>query len=200
MKRYFVTGTGTSVGKTFFSALLCNYFLENNLKVTYIKPVQTGWPESDEKFIRNFINNHKNFNSKTLFVNEKPVAPCLVFEPFPFNDAVNQINSIVSADVLIVESAGGLLVPLDSKRFNYEFVNECGLSVILVVPNKLGCVNDTLLNFQFMSSINLPFEGIALNNFFSESEFDLYNKDMLLKYTNKELFCFFYDKIIGIKD
>jgi dethiobiotin synthetase len=200
MKKFFITGTSTSIGKTFFSALLCEYYLNKNLNVTYIKPVQTGWPESDAEFILNFNNHNSQLTAKTLFSHKKPVAPCLVFEPFPFNEAVDHINSIDKTDILIVESAGGIMVPLDSKTFNYEFAEKCNLSIILVVPNKLGCVNDTLLNHFFIKQKKLSFEGIALNNFFSESEFDLYNKNMLIKYTNKNLFCEFNNKIENLKE
>ncbi len=200
MIKLFITGTGTSVGKTFFSALLCEYYLKKNLTVNYIKPVQTGWPESDENFIKHFVKNHKNFNSETLYYHEKPVAPCLVFKPFPFENAVRRINKVTNSDVLIVESAGGITVPLDEKRFNYEFIKECNLSVVLVVPNRLGCVNDTILNTYFIRKNSFNFKGIALNNFFSETKFDIFNKQMILKYTDSTLFCEFDSNIIRIME
>ncbi len=193
MRKFFISGTNTDVGKTYFSAAFSDYFINKNSKVKYIKPVQTGWPESDADFVLNNSSLEKK-DVVTLYHHEKPVAPCLVFDKFPYRETVDYINSINDVDVLIVESAGGLLVPLDYEFFNYELALDCKLETIIVVPNKLGCINDSLLNYNFIKDKNINFTGFALNNYFMKSEYDSENKKIINKLTDNSVICEFDNK------
>ena len=197
MRRFFISGTNTDVGKTVFSALFCDYWLKQGLSVKYIKPVQTGWPESDAAY----VTAHSGMTAdcvETLNTHEKPVAPCLVFDPFPFDAAVAHINEVQDADVLVVESAGGLLVPLDYDHLSCEIPKQCRLDTIVVVPNRLGCVNDSLLNYHFIKDHEVPFAGFALNNHFMAAENDVYNAGIINRLTNNSVVCQFASEIIDI--
>ncbi len=167
--RYFVTGTDTGVGKTFFCGLLARHLKNQGLDPAYVKPVQTGSPPDDDAaFVRDFAGLTPD-RARTLFTAPEPVAPCFAFDPFPYAEALAGIAA-VTAPNLIVEGVGGLLVPLDFSRSTWELARDARLSVLVVVPNRLGCLNHTLLTHHFIESQGLDFAGFAVNNHFAESQ------------------------------
>ncbi len=174
--RFFISGSGTGVGKTFFSALLAKHFHEQGRDVSYIKPVQTGYPADDDAaYVKKVSGISK---ARTLFTAEPPLAPCLCFERFPFEEAVSAVNEDDS-EVLIVEGAGGIAVPLDYTRMTWEIPARCGLGVIIVIPDRLGCVNEALLNHSFISQKGIKFSGFAMNRHFSATENDSKNAGII---------------------
>jgi dethiobiotin synthetase len=62
---------------------------------------------------------------------------------------------------------------------NYDLARECGLSCIVVVPNRLGCINHAMLNKHFLENEGIQFEGFAMNNHFMATKFDRFNISML---------------------
>jgi len=179
MRKIFITGTDTGIGKTHFSGLLCKHIMDSGQTVCYVKPVQTGYPADDDaKTVREISGLSEN-DCKVLHTAEPAVAPYIAFDEFPFAQTVASINEINGYDWLIVEGAGGIMVPLDSEYMNYDIVKECSLECIIVVPNRLGCINHSLLNKRFFESEGLRFAGFAMNNYFQDSKFDRFNIAML---------------------
>lgn len=171
MKRYFITGTGTGIGKTFFSAFLVRRLKAKGLSVRYIKPVATGYPEDDDAAFVAAEAGLAPEDAVTLYTAAEPASPCFVFDPFPFAQCVARIDALCSdRDVVIVESAGGLAVPLGTRRYNYHFALELGLDILLVVPNRLGCLSDAIVYGHFAKRHKLSLEGLAINDHFAESE------------------------------
>lgn len=170
MKRYFITGTGTGIGKSYFSALFVRKLKEEGKTVRYIKPVATGYPEDDDAA---FVAREADLapeDAVTLYTAAEPASPCFVFDPFPFEQCVSRIEALCSdRDAVVVESAGGLAVPLGGRRYNYHFAMALGLDVILVVPNRLGCLSDAIVYGHFALRHKLSLEAMALNDFFAES-------------------------------
>lgn len=180
MIRLLVSGTNTEVGKTWFCAFLARHFREQGQSVRYVKPVQTGCPPDDDAAVVRDISGLSETEAFIVNTAVEPVAPCFLYDPFPFEETVAAINEIVDCDVLIVESAGGLLVPLDTTRKSYHFARACDLDIALVVPNRLGCLNDAQLNIRFITSEGLPFHGLAINDFFASDDINrARNKTML---------------------
>ncbi|MGD9807725.1 MAG: dethiobiotin synthase [Deferribacterales bacterium] len=177
MKKIYITGTDTEIGKTYFSGLLCKELREKGNTVCYVKPVQTGYPADDDAKTVAEMSGITDY--KVLHTAEPPVAPYIAFEEFPFEETVEAINAISGYDYLVVESAGGLMVPLDSDYMNYDLARECGLSCIVVVPNRLGCINHAMLNKHFLENEGIQFEGFAMNNHFMATKFDRFNISML---------------------
>jgi dethiobiotin synthetase len=176
--RFFVTGAGTGIGKTYFSALLAKYFKDTGHEVSYIKPVQTGYPaDNDAAFVKKFSGADR---ASTLFTAPEPVAPCLCFDNFPLDEACAEINDDPT-QILIVEGAGGIAVPLDFHKMTWEIPKRCGLEVIVVLPDKLGCVNDAVLNLSFIREKGLVFHGFAMNRHFSRTESDSKNAGIIEK-------------------
>lgn len=170
MKRYFITGTGTGIGKSYFSALFARQLKAQGLSVRYIKPVATGYPEDDDAA---FVAKEAGLapeDAVTLYTAKEPASPCFVFDPFPFEECVARIEALsTDRDAILVESAGGLAVPLATRRYNYHFALSLGLDVLLVVPNRLGCLSDAIVYAHFALRHKLSLMALALNDFFAES-------------------------------
>jgi len=171
MKGFFITGTGTGIGKTYFSALLARWFRAQGQRVRYIKPVATGYPEDDDAA---FVAERAGLapeDAVTLFTASEPASPCFVFDPFPFDEAVARIEALAAdRDVVLVESAGGLAVPLGQGRYNYHFALALPLPTLLVLPNRLGCLSDAMAYGQLAMGRKVEFYGWARNDYFAESE------------------------------
>lgn len=177
MRKIYITGTDTGVGKTYFSGLLCRHLSGAGHKVCYIKPVQTGYPEdNDAHTVYTMSGDH---DCRVLHTAAAPVAPYLAFDEFPYENTVAEINSVGGFDYLIVEGAGGIMVPLDYEHLNWHLAKDCGLEVITVVPNRLGCVNHSLLTKHLLDTEGVKFAGFAVNNIFMDSKYDRFNISML---------------------
>lgn len=168
MKRYFITGTGTGIGKSYFSALFAQKLTAEGKRVRYVKPVATGFPEDDDAA---FVAGRAGLGPEdavTLYAAAEPASPCFVFDPFPFAECVAGIEALcVDRDAVLIESAGGLGVPLGQRRYNYHFALELGLEVILVVPNRLGCLSDAIVYGHFAKRHKLTLAAIAMNDHFA---------------------------------
>lgn len=170
MKRYCITGTGTGIGKSYFSAFFTSLLRERGRTVRYVKPVATGYPEDDDAAFVAGRTGLAREDAVTLYTAAEPASPCFVFDPFPFEACVSRIEGLATdRDVLLVETAGGIGVPLTTRRYNYHFALALELSVILVVPNRLGCLSDALVYGHFILRHKLDFVGLALNDYFAES-------------------------------
>ncbi|AEE15432.1 dethiobiotin synthase [Thermodesulfobium narugense DSM 14796] len=186
---FFISATDTGVGKTYFSYLLAKKFLSEGKKTKYIKLVQTGYPEDDDSA---FVSKSKA-EAKTLYFGKEPLAPYFIFKNFPVDEAISRLKS-EEVDYTIVEGSGGLLVPLDKNNFIVDIPKRMNLRTIVVVPNKLGCINQTLLNLYYCEKEGINLYGFALNDFFMTT-FD--NFDVLEKLTRKIKYRF-KDDIITI--
>jgi dethiobiotin synthetase len=166
LKGYFISGTGTGVGKTLASVILCRYF-----GFHYWKPVQTGTSESsDLTFVKNFLSDKINVK----------IYPCVKEYPEPLSPhyAAELHQDVLQPETwklpdtnnntLLVEGAGGILVPLNENTFMYHLALMWNIPVIMVVRNYLGCINHSLLSFQFLLNKNVPVKGIILNGNFDE--------------------------------
>jgi dethiobiotin synthetase len=185
---FFITATDTGVGKTYFSYLLAKKFSSEGKKTKYIKVIQTGYPEDDDS---SFVAN-SGIETKTLYFGKEPLAPYFIFENFPLEDAIRKIKS-EEVDFTIVEGSGGLLVPLDKKHFMVDIIRKMNLKTIIVVPNKLGCINQTLLNLYYCEREGINLSGFALNDFFL-GEYD--NFKALKDLTGKKIKYRFKNSII----
>ena len=168
MKGYLITGTGTGIGKSWFSAFFAEKLLAEGRTVRYVKPVATGYPEDDDAA---WVAGQAGLGAGealTLYTAAEPASPCFVFDPFPFAECVARIEAAAEGcDALLVESAGGLAVPLGQRRYNHHFALELGLETILVVPNRLGCLSDAIVYGHFAKRHKLALTAIAVNDHFA---------------------------------
>lgn len=159
MKRIFVTGIGTEVGKTVVSAILTE-----KLKADYWKPVQSGDLDyTDTMKVRNLVS-----NSSTIFHPEKyrlsqPLSPHAAAELDGVTIQLNDFEIPETNKHLIIEGAGGLLVPLNKQHMIGDLISYLRASVVLVSRNYLGSINHTLLTVQELRHRNIPVLGIVFN-------------------------------------
>lgn len=159
-ERIFVTGIGTGVGKTVISAILtCG------LNAIYWKPVQAGRdPETDTETVRRLTEKPPHFflpEHKILLAPESPHAAArkegieLSLANLNLPDTGNH--------PLVVEGAGGILVPINDRETYGDLMKKWNIPVVLVSRFYLGSINHTLLSIEALLSRNIPIKGIVFN-------------------------------------
>src|SRR5437870_2918677 len=154
---FFITGTDAGVGKTVLSALLCAA-----LDAVYWKPIQTGTLEgSDRATVMRLagIGTDRTIDEVYKFV--PPVSPDLAARWAGVEIDLARINlpNHLSNDWLVVEGAGGVLVPINQKQFVLDLMVKLKLPVILAARSTLGTINHTLLTLAALHAAELPVHG-----------------------------------------
>ncbi|WP_370898479.1 dethiobiotin synthase [Chryseobacterium gossypii] len=159
--KLFITGIGTDVGKTVCSAVLVKYF-----NADYWKPVQSGDLDyTDSMKIMGWVGND---------VVCHPEAYRLQLAASPHQSAAAEGTRInlesfrlpETSNPLIVEGAGGLMVPLSDHELIIDLIVRLNIPVALVVRNYLGCINHSLLSLLALRQRNLNLEYLILNGSF----------------------------------
>ncbi|MDD2914310.1 MAG: dethiobiotin synthase [Gallionella sp.] len=169
---YFVTGTDTGVGKTLVSCALLHIFASQGKNVVGMKPVAAGCDndERNEDVVQlrasgNVLASKGQINPY-CFV--QAVAPHLAAQFVGINISLPRIIKSFTelnaqADVVVVEGAGGFLVPLNSWQDSADMVGQLELPVILVVGMRLGCINHALLTVEVIAARGLTLAGWVAN-------------------------------------
>ena len=185
MKRIFVTGIGTDIGKTVVSAVLVEA-----LKADYWKPVQTGsFFSRDTVEVKRIISNTKSQFHPESYLLKQPMSPHAAAELEGVEIHMDQIKLPDTKNHLIIEGAGGLMVPLNRNYFMIDLIQKFNADVILVVKNYLGSINHTLLSIDVLKNRGLNIMGIIINeepHELSESIILQYSGLKLLGRINKE--------------
>ncbi len=166
----FVTGTDTDCGKTVISAGLLAAAIIGGIPVMGIKAVQTGCELRDGRLISPDADFYKavapEVESVMLMGFEDAVSPHLAARrEGRFIDASSLSEMIANRGrgkrLVVVEGAGGVLVPLNSRETVADMMKLCASSVVLVVSNKLGAVNHALLSIELLRSRRIPVSGFV---------------------------------------
>jgi dethiobiotin synthetase len=168
---YFVTGTGTGVGKTLVSCALLHAFRAGGKLAVGLKPVAAGcengkWADVELLAAASNIEAPRELVNPYALV--PPIAPHIAAKQVGV-----QINMTVIrracfklqkiADVVIVEGVGGFLVPLNDHQDSADMAKALGLPVVLIVGMQLGCLNYALLTAQAVRATGLPLAGWVAN-------------------------------------
>ncbi len=143
MKPIFITGTGTDVGKTLVSAIVTEA-----LEADYWKPVQAGFSGgTDTEWIQQMISNRKTKVHPELYKLQMPASPHIAAKNEGIKISVKEICDHLpkTNNRLIIEGAGGLMVPLNDRKFMPDLVKKLKARVIIVSKNELGSINHSLL-------------------------------------------------------
>ncbi len=158
MSSFFVTGIGTDVGKTVVSAVLVEA-----LHADYWKPIQAGNLDyTDSDFIKDYTLNGKMIHPEAYRFMEA-VSPHLAAEYEDKSIKINIIKPVNINNHLIVEGAGGVMVPLSDNSLIKDLIKLLQLSVIVVSKNYLGSINHTLLTIEVIKQADIPIAGIIFN-------------------------------------
>lgn len=158
MNKYFITGIGTNVGKTIVSAILTEA-----LKADYWKPVQSGVAEGTDKgLVTSLITNTTSVCHNESYCFQEPASPHLAASLENQKIKLEQMHLPDTQNDLIIEGAGGILVPLNDSNYVIDLAQEFEADVILVCRNYLGCINHSLLSIDYLVKNNFPVKGIVL--------------------------------------
>lgn len=172
---FFVTGTDTGVGKTHVACKLIADYVAQGYKVIGMKPVAAGCELVDGTWV--------NEDVLKLEAASNVQVPRELANPYSFNEAIaphiaaeiagleikigvikNAFEELKKlADIVIVEGAGGFLVPLNNKESMADLAATLDVPIILVVGMKLGCINHSLLTVEAIKSRNLQLHGWVAN-------------------------------------
>jgi dethiobiotin synthetase len=158
--RFFVTGTDTGVGKTVVSALLCAA-----LDATYWKPIQTGSREgTDRKTVLRLTKLPPYRTMAEAYCFAPPVSPHLAAKGARISIDVRKIRALMHSipGNLVVEGAGGVLVPVNETQLMTDVMEQLGLPMLLVARSSLGTINHTLLSLAALRARALEIVGVVM--------------------------------------
>jgi dethiobiotin synthetase len=155
--RYFVTAIGTDSGKTLVSAILCEA-----LKADYWKPVQAGLPR-DTEVVQQLIGNTKSVFHTEQYLLNTPASPHAAAKIERVRIELTAFNVPRTENTLIIEGAGGCLVPLNDEAFVIDLAARFNAEVIVVSNQYLGSINHTLLTLEALERRAIPVRGLIFN-------------------------------------
>lgn len=157
--RYFITGIGTDVGKTVVSAILVKA-----LEANYWKPIQAGDLEnSDRMKVQDLTGMNNTYFHPETYLLPYPMSPHASAERAGIDIELNQINVPQHSNTLIIEGAGGLMVPVNRKNLYIDLIPQFNAEVILVSRHYLGSINHTLLSLEALDRRGITIKGIVFN-------------------------------------
>ena len=159
MKTYFITGIGTDVGKSIISAILTEA-----LEADYWKPIQAGdLDNSDTKKVQDLISNNKSVFHNEAYKLTEPMSPHAAARIDNIEIDINTIKIPETNNNLIIEGAGGLMVPLNDKDLILDLIKSLDVETVLVSQNYLGSINHTLLSIEILKLKGIKVKGIIFN-------------------------------------
>lgn len=165
--RIFITATDTGVGKTYTTTRLLQIAYEMGYKPGCIKPIETGVlssPEDGTKLLRKCQDLNQNLKNITIedivpYQFSLPAAPYVakgatLIKKEYIAQKIKKLQNL--CDVLFIEGAGGLMVPIEKDFFMIDLIRFLDAKALLVTPSALGCINQTLLSLQALKNKNIP--------------------------------------------
>lgn len=176
MTSLFVTGTDTDVGKTYISVAIIDLLKQKGLRVAAMKPIASGC-DTTEAGLRNDdalqLIQHANvdlpYDTINPYAFQAAIAPHIAAQQKNINIDLNKIKQNFEliqqqSDAVVVEGAGGWLVPINNTQTMADLAKVLNLPIILVVGIRLGCINHALLTVEAIKQSGLPLMGWVANN------------------------------------
>lgn len=161
---YFVTGIGTNVGKTIVSAILTEA-----LQTDYWKPIQSGTNEGfDSNTIKELISNSKTVIHPESYLLKEPLSPHFAAKKENITIELENIKVPFTSNNLIIEGAGGLMVPINKTHYVIDIAKKIDCEIILVISNYLGCINHSILSIDYLLKNNYKIKYLIFNGLFDE--------------------------------
>lgn len=155
--QYIVTGTDTDVGKTIFAAALAGA-----LRANYWKPVQAGIEDgTDTKTVTALSGLPQNHILDEAYCLNTPCSPHLAAQIDNVTIDLDALSPPNSERILIIEGAGGALVPLNRSTCYADIFAQWQIPTIIVARTALGTINHSLLTIEALRNRNVPIYGIA---------------------------------------
>lgn len=172
--KYIIAGIGTEIGKTFISSILTEA-----LEADYWKPIQSGTLEfTDTDTVRSLISNNKTVFHPEAYRLKEPMSPHAAARIDGIEIELSKFELPQTNNSLIVELAGGIMVPLNNRETNLDLIKKLNIPVILVSKNYLGSINHTLLSVEILKLNHINVKGVIFNGEQNKS-----SEDFILNYT-----------------
>lgn len=156
---YFITGIGTGIGKTVVSAILTE-----KLQADYWKPIQSGDLDiSDSLLVNNLISNNQSVIHPEKYRLSQALSPHLSARLDGIEIDLATIKPLVTSRTIVIEGAGGLMVPLNDKELILDLIKLLNPAVIVVSQNYLGSINHTLLTLEVLKANHIAVAGLVFN-------------------------------------
>ncbi|MBA3015041.1 MAG: dethiobiotin synthase [Proteobacteria bacterium] len=157
--QFLVSGTDTNVGKTIIASMLAT-----GLKATYWKPIQSGLDEpTDTEMVRILSGLPEHLILPEAYRLRTPVSPhaSAAIDGITIDTKKLELPPITGR--LIIEGAGGVMVPVNDDNLLIDIIKSWGLPVLLVASTRLGTINHTLLSLTALRSKNIAVVGVVMN-------------------------------------
>jgi dethiobiotin synthetase len=169
----FITGTDTGVGKTLIAAALARYLTERGMKVGVMKPVETGVADqealgSDGQLLQWAADSQMPKENITPYRLQAPLSPAQAADREKVRIEPSRLIALAHRmaeehDFMIIEGAGGLMVPLSGGMLIADLVRELRYPLLIVSRPQLGTINHTLLTIYAARTMELPLAGFVIN-------------------------------------
>lgn len=162
----FVSGTDTGIGKTVVSAMLTA-----GLDASYWKPIQSGLEEeTDTEFVKRVTEVPKEQIIPERYRLTEPLSPHASAEIDCVSISLDDFElPEFNTDHLVIEGAGGLLVPINGEDMIIDLIQTMDVPVLLVARSELGTLNHTFLSLEALRSCDIPILGVIMNGPKNES-------------------------------
>lgn len=198
---YFITATNTDVGKSKASEIFLKKFAKEGKRVGYFKPIETGVEDIplDGGYLLNLAKQLNPFFDVTIddvvpFQFSLPAAPFVAANGKYIDVDIIKVHIkklLNYCDTLIIEGAGGLMVPINQNYFIYNLIQDINpTKTILISPSHLGSINDTLLSQNLLIQNNIKFDWYI----------NLYKDILEFKKITLPFYKAYYDKIEYLQD
>ena len=155
--RYIITGTDTGIGKTVFSAMLMQ-----GIGAHYWKPIQSGVEEGiDTRTVQTLTGLPEERFLPEAYIFSEPLSPHRAAELDGQSVDLNRLKIPETSGPLLIEGAGGLMVPLTRQNLQINQFKRWNVPVILCARTALGTINHTLLSLEALWVRSIPVHGIA---------------------------------------
>ena len=155
---YFVTGTDTDIGKTIACA-----WLMLHMNAHYWKPIQSGLEEKDIDTVKSYTNLPETYFHPSVFELTQPLSPHESAKRDAVQINLSDFKIPRSQSPLIIEGAGGLLVPINKTHFIADLITHLDVPAIIVARSGLGTINHTLMTLEAMRARNIDIKGIIMS-------------------------------------
>jgi dethiobiotin synthetase len=153
-KQFIITGTGTGIGKTLTSGMLML-----GLDADYWKPLQSG-EETDTHYLRQVTNLPAPRFHKEAYAFKMPASPHIAAESEGITIDLNRLKPPQTQRNLLIEGAGGLMVPVTRSLLMIDLFKTFAAPIILCARTELGTINHTLLSVEALAHRRIPLHGI----------------------------------------
>jgi dethiobiotin synthetase len=172
VKKYFITATGTGIGKTAITCALVHQLIKNGKKVAALKPVISGWEDVDtdtHKILAalNLPATQENIEKISPWRFTAPLSPDVAAKMegrvVDFAELVTFCEDVSKSDYLLIEGAGGVMTPITNNKTMADLIAALQIPAILIAGTYLGTISHTLAALKALESYNIEVSHIVLN-------------------------------------